>query len=75
MTAGGRGDRFVRRPVPASSGRAVDESTILGVVSAPTTLLVSLSAIHLLMLGAATVVSVYKPWGETPFIRRKQRAT
>lgn len=35
--------------------------------------LVSLSVAHVLMLGAATVVSVYKPWGKTRFGRRGER--
>jgi hypothetical protein len=34
-------------------------------------ILISLSIAHLLMLGAATVISVYKPWGKTWFGRRK----
>ena len=35
-----------------------------GLGSSPV-LLIYASAIHLLMLGAATVISVYKPWGKT----------
>jgi len=51
------GSRSRRRPGPAA-----DAVTLLGSASAPT-LLLSLSVAHLLMLGAATVISVYKPWG------------
>jgi uncharacterized membrane protein len=39
--------------------------------AAPPTLLLSLVAAHVLMLGMATVLSVYKPWGKTWFGRRK----
>jgi uncharacterized membrane protein len=39
-------------------------------ISAPT-LLISLSVAHVLMLGIATVISVYKPWGKTRFGRRE----
>ena len=61
-------DRLVRESI---SGQAVNDPAILGIVSAPTTLLISLSAAHVLMLGVATVVSVYKPWGKTWFGRQK----
>ena len=64
-------DRLIRQSISAPSGQAVDDSTILGIASAPTTLLISLSVAHALMLGAATVVAVYKPWGKTWFGRRK----
>ena len=33
--------------------------------------MISLAVVHLLMLGAATVISVYKPWGKTWFTQRK----
>lgn len=72
VSAVGIGDRFVRQSVPAPSGQAMDEGTILGAVLAPTTLLLSLSAAHLIMLGIATVLSVYKPWGTTRFGRVKK---
>jgi uncharacterized membrane protein len=65
------GGRFVRQSVAAPSRPVVDDSTILSLASAPTTLLISLSLAHVLMLGTATVVSVYKPWGKTPFGRSK----
>lgn len=68
-TALGIGDRLVRLSISESSARAVDEGTILDQMLAPTTLLMSLSAAHLIMLGVATVVSVYKPWGKTRFGR------
>ena len=59
------GDRFVRQSIAPPSGQALDGGTILDIASAPTTLLISLSVAHVLMLGAATVISVYKPWGQT----------
>ena len=62
-------DRLARQSIAASSAPAVDVVTILGSASAPT-LLLTLSVAHLLMLGAATVISVYKPWGKTWFARR-----
>jgi hypothetical protein len=66
VTAVQIGGRFTR-----PSGQAVDDGTIVGIISAPTTLLISLSITHVLMLGVATVVSVYKPWGKTSFGRLK----
>src|SRR5207302_5948069 len=63
-------DRLARQSIAAPSGPAADAVTILGSASAPA-LLLSLSVAHLLMLGAATVISVYKPWGKTWFARRK----
>jgi hypothetical protein len=45
-----------------------------GLVQQPTTapaLLTALSVAHLLMLGAATVISVYKPWGKIWLGRRE----
>jgi len=63
-------DRLVRQSISASGGQAVADATILGIASAPI-LLISLSVAHVLMLGVATVVSVYKPWGKTRFGRRK----
>lgn len=61
-------DRLIQRSISVPSPT---DGTILGVLSAPTTLLISLSATHMLMLGVATVLSVYKPLGRTPFGRRK----
>jgi hypothetical protein len=64
-------DRLIRQSISAPSGQAVDDGTILGIASAPATLLISLSVARALMLGTATVVAVYKPWGKTWFGRRK----
>jgi len=64
-------DRLIQQSVAAPSGQAMGDGAILGLASAPTTLLSSLSVAHALMLGAATIVSVYKPWGKTWFGRRK----
>jgi hypothetical protein len=61
-------DRLVRGSI---SGQAVGDPAILSLISAPTTFLISLSVAHVLMLGVATVVSVYKPWGKTRFGRYK----
>lgn len=69
-TAVQTGDDLVQQSIAAPSGPAAEVGTILGIASAPT-LLISLSVAHLLMLGAATVISVYKPWGKTWFGRRR----
>ena len=63
-------DRLIRQSISAPSGQAAGEGTILGIASAPATLLISLSVAHALMLGTATV-AVYRPWGKTWFDRRK----
>ena len=63
------GDRLVAQSMSARLGPGVADAVIRGVGSAPT-LLVVLSVAHLLMLGVATVLSVYKPWGLTWFGRR-----
>jgi hypothetical protein len=57
--------------IPQPSAAAMDGGTILGVASSPAILLLSQSVTHVLMLGVATVVSVYKPWGKTWLGRRK----
>lgn len=64
-------DRLILRSISTPS---VADGAILGVVSAPTTLLISLFATHVLLLIVATVLSVYKPWGKTFLIQRKQTA-
>ncbi len=63
------GGRLVRLSSAAPGGPAAEGSMILGLASVPT-LLLALSLAHLLMLGAATVLSVYKPWGTTWLGRR-----
>jgi hypothetical protein len=50
--------------VPRIVGLPVVEPTLLGLPWAPAVLLAS-AALHLLMLGAATALAVYKPWGKT----------
>lgn len=65
------GIALVDRLIQQSIGQAMGDGTILGIASAPATLLISLSVAHALMLGIATIVSVYKPWGKTWFGRRK----
>jgi hypothetical protein len=59
---------FIDQSISALSGQAMDKS--MG-TSTPTILLISLTVAHLIMLGAATFISVYKPWGKTWFGRRK----
>ena len=48
-----------------------EEEPLLGLPSAPAVLL-AFAAIHLVMLGAATALSVYKPWGKTWLARRAE---
>ena len=55
--------------VPRLVGLRLDEPMLLGLPWAPAVLL-GFAAIHMLMLAAATVLSVYKPWGMTWFSRR-----
>jgi hypothetical protein len=56
----------ITRPAHATLAReAVGDGAILEFLTAPETLLLSLSLAHVLMLGLATVVSIYKPWGRT----------
>jgi uncharacterized membrane protein len=59
------GDRFVRQAIATEAMSAVDGGTILTIASGSASLLISLSLAHVVMLGVATVVSVYKPWGKT----------
>jgi hypothetical protein len=61
-------DRLIRQSISAPS---VGGGPILSAASAPTALLISLSAAHVIMLGVATVLSVYKPLDRTPFGRYK----
>ncbi|HEY7060597.1 MAG TPA: hypothetical protein VII06_03900 [Chloroflexota bacterium] len=60
-------DRLTRQAVPAG---LADAATSLSMPAAPT-LLLALAVVHLLMLGAATVLSIYKPWGKTWWARRQ----
>ena len=55
--------------VPRIVELGVDEPTLLGLPWAPAILLV-FAALHLLMLGAATALAVYRPWGKTWLGRR-----
>lgn len=56
--------------IPRPAGQPVDNGSLLGIMTAPTTLLLAMSLSHLLMLVAATILSTYKPWGKTPLGRR-----
>lgn len=62
-------DRLILRSTSAPYPEGVGDGAVLGVPSAPA-LLISLSAAHVLMLGVATVLSVYKPWGKVSSIGR-----
>ena len=54
-----------------ATGRASgDDATLIASATAPG-LLIALAVAHLLMLTAATVLSVYKPWGKTWLGRRQ----
>ncbi|HZS01025.1 MAG TPA: DUF2269 domain-containing protein [Chloroflexota bacterium] len=63
-------DRIMRQSAAAPVGPGGDGATLLGLAAAPT-LLLALAVTHLLMLAAATVLSVYKPWGKTWWGRRQ----
>jgi uncharacterized membrane protein len=60
--------RYIEQSISALSR----QDAVLGIVSAPTILLISLTVAHLIMLVAATFISVYKPWGKTWFGRRNK---
>lgn len=64
------GDGAVQQAIAATAEPTAVDGTILGIAVAAT-LLLALSVAHALMLGAAMVISVYKPWGKTWFARRK----
>jgi hypothetical protein len=49
----------------------VDRHIQRAVASVPVALLISVSAAHVLVLGAATVLSVYEPWGKASFGQQK----
>jgi hypothetical protein len=65
-------DRLVQESIAAPGGGAIGGGAITEIVLAPATLLISLSVAHVLMLGVATVLSVYKPWGRTGIGHAKQ---
>jgi hypothetical protein len=64
--------RFIEQSISALSRQAMGKDAVLGIVSAPTILLIALTVAHLIMLVAATFISIYKPWGKTWFGRRKK---
>ncbi|MGE3272982.1 MAG: DUF2269 domain-containing protein [Chloroflexota bacterium] len=59
------GDRFIWPALNAATAAQQLPGLLWGV-----NLLLVMAVAHLLMLGAASVISVYKPWGKTPFGRR-----
>jgi hypothetical protein len=63
--------RLAQQSIAALAGAPPAPDGLLAMISAPGGLLLALFAAHTLMLGAATVVSVFKPWGLTWFGRRK----
>ena len=69
VTAVQFGDRLIQ-PALATASRPAPADGQLLTLAAGSGLLIALAVAHLLMLGAATVISVYKPWGKTPFGRR-----
>lgn len=71
ITATQLGDRMILQTNPAFAVQPINYDPILGIVLTPAVLLLCLTLAHILMLGAATVISVYKPWGKTWFGRRK----
>jgi hypothetical protein len=66
------GDGLARQALatPGSGPAGEEAATPLASLSEPVNLLIALSVTHALMLTAATVLSVYKPWGTTWFARR-----
>ena len=70
VTAVQLSDRFVQQSIAPLSGQALAESPIVSLAEMPSTPLIALSGAHVFMLGLATVLSVYKPWGKTWFARR-----
>jgi len=69
-TAVRMGDRAVQQAIAATAEPVAADGTIPA-IAAVAALLLSLTVAHALMLGAAMVISVYKPWGKTWFARRK----
>jgi hypothetical protein len=70
------GGRLVDQVAAAPPGGAAGAGASLGAAASAGAasvlpLLTALAVAHLLMLGAATVLSVYKPWGKTWFARRQ----
>jgi hypothetical protein len=63
---------LIQQIVTALSTRAAEEGTIFEIAATPATLLIFMAVAHVLMLGAATFISVYKPWGKTWFNRQKK---
>lgn len=63
-TSGGLLDGLIQQSIRAASGRPLESGSIVGDTSWLVTLVVSLTAAHMVMLGIATVVSVYRPWGK-----------
>ena len=65
--------RLAQQAIAALAGAPPAPDGFLAMISAPGGLVLALFAAHTLMLGVATVVSVFKPWGLTWFGRRRGR--
>lgn len=65
-------DQLIRQSLTVTSGQAANVGVLPEIGSAPM-VLISLSLAHALMLAAAVVLSVYKPWGKTGFGRSRAR--
>ncbi|MCC7372062.1 MAG: hypothetical protein IT306_26840 [Chloroflexi bacterium] len=72
VTAVRLADRLLVGAQTQVGGASVDLQAVGGWLSAPS-LLVWLVGAHVVMLTAATVLSIYKPWGLSPIGRRRQR--
>ncbi len=59
-------DRLIRQSITSAPGQEVG---VLPEISSVPMVLISLSVVHALMLSAAVVISLYKPWGKTRFGR------
>lgn len=63
-------DQLIRQSLTAATGQAANAGVLPEIGSAPM-ILISLSVAHALMLAAAVVLSVYKPWGKTGYGRSR----
>ncbi len=67
LTAAVLTDGFLAGMNTALASQAASDGNLLKIASTATILLISLCAIDMLMIAAATFISIYKPWGKTPF--------
>lgn len=69
-TAGSFGDRLTAQAIAGVVGEAPAGEGFFAFPSTASALLLTLIVLHMVLLGAATVLSVYKPWGKTWVGRR-----